>query len=401
MIQSCFRQILLYLLAVCCVPGTAAAQDADLLDQRSAAFQRMFDDPTNVEHMRSYARLSVALRDHESAAATLERLIDIEPSNAAARLELAAAYFALGSYALAQFHLDVLRSSGGLTPAENAMAARYAAATARRDAASVLTGEIMLGALRSSEATGTGTTGELTLDWRLDLGDAHVTTWVTEARVASARPRTAGEDARNTLTLRTGPEFRIAGDAYGPRLQPWIEFELAGLSGATSGTTRSAAIGLSYRNPISAEVLLFADLEAGRGRHQGERESFSTFGFMAGMVYRPTRETRLRITGSTRADNNVTRGDVSINEFRLDLRHDFAIASSSLASRQWVARGFASISEGEGDLDNYNDQSAGLSLRSFLRGDIFIEAGHRWFDTKSSFGRATERVMTLELGVEF
>lgn len=401
MIKSRFRLMLTYLLALFSIAGTAAAQDADLLDQRSAAFQRMFADPANIEHMRSYARLSVALRDHEAAAATLERLLDIEPSNAAARLELAAAYFALGSYALAQFHLDAVRTSGGLTPAEDALAARYAEAAERRDAPSVLSGEIILGLLRSSQATRTGATGELSLDWRLDLGDAQVTTWVTEARVASARPRTAEEDVRNTLTLRTGPEFRISGDAYGPRLQPWIEFGFEKLSGTTSGTTRSASIGLSYRNPISAEVLLFADLGAGRGRHQGETESFSTYDIMAGMVYRPTPETRLRLTGSTSADNSLTRGETTANGLRLDLRRDFAFAGNSAAARQWVARGFTSINEVEGELSTYTDLSAGVSLRSFLGDDIFIEAGHRWLETESSFGRTTERVMTLDLGVEF
>jgi hypothetical protein len=399
MIKSRFRSVVNVLLALGCLAGAAGAQDAELLDQRSAAFQRMFADPANIEHMRRYARLSVQLRDHEAAAATLERLLDIEPSNASARLELAAAYFALGSYALAQVHLDTLQSSGGLTPAVEALAARYAEVTERRNAPGVLSGEIMLGALRSGTATRTGTTGTVSLDWRLDLGDAQVTTWVTEAHVAYARPRPAGEDARNTLTLRTGPEFRIAGDAYGPRLQPWIELELDGLSGTASDASRSAAIGLSYRNPISPEVLIFADVEAGRGHHQDE--SFSTYEVMAGMVYRPTPDTRLRVSGSNRADNSFARGDTIATTLRLDLRHDFAISGAPVTARNWVARGFASVSDVDGDLDAYNDLSAGLSLRSFLRDDLFIEAGQRWLATQSSTGRTSERGMTLELGEEF
>ena len=401
MVRCWFRSGLAYLLAIGCLAGAAAAQDAELLDQRSTAFQRMFADPANIEHMRRYARLSVQLRDHEAAAATLERLLDIEPSNASARLELAAAYFALGSYALAQVHLDTLQSSGGLTPAEEALAARYAEVTERRNAPGVLSGEIMLGALRSGTATRTGTTGTVSLDWRLDLGDAQVTTWVTEAHVAYARPRPAGEDARNTLTLRTGPEFRIAGDAYGPRLQPWIELELDGLSGTASDASRSAAIGLSYRNPISPEVLIFADVEAGRGRHQGESESFSTYEVMAGMVYRPAPDTRLRVSGSNRADNSFARGDTIATTLRLDLRHDFAISGAPVTARNWMVRGFTLVSDVDGDLDAYNDLSAGLSLRSFLRDDLFIEAGQRWLATQSSSGRTSERVMTLELGVEF
>jgi DNA-binding SARP family transcriptional activator len=50
----------------------------------------------------------------EAAAATLERLIDLEPANATARLELATAYFAMGNYPLAEFHLNAAAASGAL-----------------------------------------------------------------------------------------------------------------------------------------------------------------------------------------------------------------------------------------------------------------------------------------------
>jgi hypothetical protein len=119
------------------------------------------------------------------------------------------------------------------------------------------------------------------------------------------------------------------------------------------------------------------------------------------MVYRPTPDTRLRVSGSNRADKSFARGDSIATTLRLDLRHDFAVSGAPVTARNWVARGFTSVSDVDGDLDAYNDLSVGLSLRSFLRDDLFIEAGQRWLATQSSSGRTSERVMTLELGVEF
>ena len=56
-----------------------AAQDVSAT--RDAVFQQMLADPSNREIMSEYARLSVQLRDFEAAAATLERLVDLDPAN--------------------------------------------------------------------------------------------------------------------------------------------------------------------------------------------------------------------------------------------------------------------------------------------------------------------------------
>jgi tetratricopeptide (TPR) repeat protein len=69
-------------------------------------------------------------RDFEAAAATLERLIDLEPANATARLELATAYFAMGNYPLAEFHLNAAAASGALSAEQLASAEAYRGAAA-------------------------------------------------------------------------------------------------------------------------------------------------------------------------------------------------------------------------------------------------------------------------------
>jgi hypothetical protein len=75
--------------------------------RRDAVFAQMLAAPADPVLMLEYARLSVRLRDFEAAASTLERLLDLQPDNAAARLELATAYFALGAYEVAEYHRPI------------------------------------------------------------------------------------------------------------------------------------------------------------------------------------------------------------------------------------------------------------------------------------------------------
>jgi tetratricopeptide (TPR) repeat protein len=110
--------------------GGPAQSAAALEAERAAVFARMLDAPADRALMAQYARLSIQLSDYEAAAATLERLIDLEPANATARLELATAYFAMGNYPLAEFHLNAATASGALTPEQLASAEAYRGAAA-------------------------------------------------------------------------------------------------------------------------------------------------------------------------------------------------------------------------------------------------------------------------------
>jgi tetratricopeptide (TPR) repeat protein len=92
-----------------------AERNAALEAERAAVFARMLNAPADRTLMAQYARLSIQLAIIEAAAATLERLIDLEPANATARLELATAYFAMGNYPLAEFHLNAAAASGALS----------------------------------------------------------------------------------------------------------------------------------------------------------------------------------------------------------------------------------------------------------------------------------------------
>jgi tetratricopeptide (TPR) repeat protein len=146
--------------------------------ERAAVFARMLDAPADRTLMAQYARLSIQLRDYEAAAATLERLIDLEPANATARLELATTYFAMGNYPLAEFHLNAATASGALTP----RTARLGRGLSRRRGgtrrASRVSGSVAAGIVSVDGEIGVLGTGALT--WSLDLGDANATEWVTQ-----------------------------------------------------------------------------------------------------------------------------------------------------------------------------------------------------------------------------
>jgi predicted Zn-dependent protease len=138
------------------VPVAATAQSGSLDSQRQAVFAQLIASPADRALMLAYARLSVQMRDFEAAAATLERFLDLDPGNTAARVELATAYFALGAYGVAQYHLAAAAASGGLTAEQAEQVARYRAETEARQAPHQITGGSRLASPGRARATRAG-----------------------------------------------------------------------------------------------------------------------------------------------------------------------------------------------------------------------------------------------------
>ena len=212
------------------LPATpAAAQSAELERQRAAVFAQMIAAPADPALMRSYAQLSVQLRDFEAAAATLERFVDLDPGNAGARLELAIAYFALGAYAVAEYHLAAVAAAGGLTPEQAATVARYRDEAARREAPNQLSGRVALGRSWLRETDGDGLTGSFELDWRLDMGGRNADAWVTQLSAQSyqageaslaVRPALGRRSVRHPAGKSTPYRRRFTWDLRVPRESP-------------------------------------------------------------------------------------------------------------------------------------------------------------------------------------
>lgn len=402
----------LCLIAMLALPQLAQAQGPAPESQRQAVFAQLLSAPDDRALMLQYARLSVQMRDFEAAAATLERFVDLDPDNAGARVELAIAYFALGAYDVAGYHLAAAGASGALTPEQAGQVADYRDEIAARDRESRFTGRIALGQARTVQAGENGTFGNLALRWRLDMGGANANDWVTEL---SYNSHVAGERSFNDLQtgrLRSGPEFRLTGDAYGPRLQPYVEMSRVREDSAFtgfSGDYDAVAFGLAYQNPHNAFLTSYADIQLGTAT---SRETFGTdFDFRElalGVGYRPSRDTRLRTTIGWRHEDYGGRTETR-RHLRLEGLHSFRVGgdSSAFFPRRWELRahGQRAMIEREfgfGFVEEITETTWGGGLRAFVADDVFVEARGSRFESENRFGTVRdETVYALQIGWEF
>lgn len=406
------------LLAVsCALPGAAAAQTGRLEAERATIFAQMLASPADRALMRDYARLSVRLRDFEAAAATLERFLDLEPGNAAARLELAAAYFALGAHEVAEYHLAAATVSGGLTPEQLDEAARYQAEAEARQDPNRIAGHIAIGTTgtRQTDETALFVSGQL--DWRIDMGGPNAAEWLTQLSFSRFDPENPGVTDRQSTRLRSGPEFRLTGDAYGPRLQPYLELGWTEENdGFVLRQDSTVALGLAYQNPHNAFWTSYADIRIGRGERDVD------FGFLVadtvefdfreanlGLAFRPSRDTRIRGTVGWRDENTEDGSGTyeTATTLRLEALHSFDTGWQALP-RNWEARGWVQRENREtGDIFGANDATDtgyGLGLRAFVTDAIFVEARSarlRSEDALGGFARPPETIHSFQLGWEF
>ena len=397
--------------ALTLLAAPVAAQSSGPDAQRQAVFQQMLADPANRQLMRDYARLSVQARDFEAAAATLERLVDLEPNNTAARVELAIAYFSLGSYAVAEYHLAAAQASGTLTPAQSAQVARYRDEAQDRDDRSDYSGRLQIGYAYANTSGEQGAFVNGGVDWRLDLGNADVTQWVTEFAFSTYQPGDASINSRTSGRLRSGPEWRLTGDAYGPRLQAYAELGWFQNDNLLPGDFTSWGVGLAYANPLNERFTVYADLATGRevARNAGDSD-FSFHEFDLGVTYRPSRDTRVRLSGTFGAREALGAGtplEFTEASVRLAAQHAFDVGWEYLPNR-WIAGAFAETGETErvlsGATTTFAEQSYGLWLRAFVFEDIYLEtaAAQVQEDTSGAVtGTREEMIYTVQVGWEF
>ena len=75
-----------------------AAEVTQLEAERRLLFQKIIEDPADLDAGFSYAVLSTRVGDYEAAIATYERMLIVRPGTPRLQLELAALYFRLGAY---------------------------------------------------------------------------------------------------------------------------------------------------------------------------------------------------------------------------------------------------------------------------------------------------------------
>jgi len=96
------------------LPGALANED-NLEAKRQVLFQRMLQQPANLNLAFSYAALSVRVRDLEGAVSTLERMLIFSPGLAPLQMELGILYYRLGNFDTAQAYFKAA-IAGANTP---------------------------------------------------------------------------------------------------------------------------------------------------------------------------------------------------------------------------------------------------------------------------------------------
>ncbi len=395
------------------VPVAATAQSAALESQRQVVFAQLLAAPADRALMMQYARLSVQMRDFEAAAAVRW---SVSSTSTPTMQRRGWNWPRLISRSVPmRWPSTILRQpprSGGLTREQAAEVARYREETEARQGPHQIAGRIALGQSWARETDQSGIFGTAQLGWRFDMGGPNAHVWLTQMAFSRYSPDEIGFDDRTTTRLRSGPEFRLTGDSYGPRLQPYLELvwieEDDGFGFVRQDS--SVALGFAYQNPHNAFWTSYADVQVGRG----DRDSFGfvvDFDFREvslGLTYRPSRETRIRGTLGWRdedVDDGFSTYETSTT-LRLEALHSFDTGWQALP-RRWEARGWIqreNVEQGDsfGMFGDFTDTGYGLGLRAFMTDELFVEARGARLEREDSFGFATpETVYSLQIGWEF
>ena len=380
-------------LSLLAIPGAAVAQDT-----RDSLFQAMLADPNNPEKMLAFARAATAERDYEAVVSTLERLLDIEPGNTQARFELGVAYYALGSYELAEFHLRLLQeqSPGG---ARAKQAGSYLDRIDGRKGDVAFRSEVAAGIAFTNDGTAAALQGRFR--WRADLGASNDHTWQTDLLFTGY----AGEDDISTarLRFRTGPRFSADGLGFGVRIRPYVEYQL--VDDDDGDTFSTVGLGAQYFNAHSAQWSSFADLKFGSIMGSGGASDGSFVAFVAGASYTPSRDMRFRLSVFA-SDHDA---DVAAERYeRVGLRAEIRRAFSNPdkpGKRPSIATAYLQHSNLDYAVGAREDDIASLggSYRTFLNDDVFIELGGRYTKRNSTVNGFDDSraILSLLVGREF
>lgn len=388
---------ILLALSIALVPAFAQTTEKD------AAFRALLNDPDDPDLMLRYARLAIAERDYEAALATLERLIDLDPTSQEARFELAVAYFALGVDDVAQYHLDIYTERGQLTAAEESRARRYESALASRLEALSISGSAEAGLVYRADSGDVGASGTLAFNIRQDMGGALATSWLTSARIFGLKFPEASEDDSVRFVIRSGPSFGIDGTALGTRIQPFLSLDVVeDRGGADSGVSFGG--GVLYTKPVNENWSIFLDAEAGLIDRPSDGID-STYVFIdTGASLQATQSTALRFTLRVQQEDAEAGGiDSDRLEGGLSVFHETNLPlfgteyGSSISGFARYARD--SFSDGVKD----DVISLGANFRTYFSANVYLDAGIQRFTRSSSDPTFNDEdtIVAISAGWEF
>ncbi|MGD1926753.1 MAG: tetratricopeptide repeat protein [Paracoccaceae bacterium] len=362
----------------------AAAAKRDLREQQNELFQQLLNEPDNIDLMFTYARVSIALEDYEAAISTLERLLIYRQDIPQVRIELAVAYFQLGSYEVAKVYFEQALAEpdipdnavARIQPYMDEIEARtrtsafsvianagitYATnATLGPDSEQIRVNGFDATLLDGQKEGDFGSRALVNVSHVYDLQRANDDSWRTDVSAFSVRY--FNEDAGDVLftQLRTGPRLSLTDEQFGPKIRPYVEGQYLNVS--DRGLFASFGVGAEYVDTLSPIFSVFGDAGV-RYRNYFRKEftdedTYNAY-LSAGLAYIPVRDLILRggilaeldfadeiqdnipfFAGSTGqsfdGNSNVEVGLRGSAEFQYDSGLDWV-------DRKWSLSGFAEV----------------------------------------------------------
>ncbi|MEM7778008.1 MAG: tetratricopeptide repeat protein, partial [Pseudomonadota bacterium] len=350
------------------------------------------------------ARMSVEIQDYEAAISTLERLLDFDPTNQEARLELAEAYFALGQNEVANFHLTIFLERGQPNDRQRQEAEDLNAEAQRRAEGGVTTrGRFAAGLAARTQEDDVGASAQLNLSVDADINNGRLLRWDTDIALRLLSFPETSEDDLFSFQVRTGPVLSLDNIAFGAQLRPYLAYGLVDNDDDDNAGERFA-LGVEYSNAIDAQWSISGDVQYGHvfRSDAGFDSSYTSAQF--GAQFRATQRTGFRATVRF-LDEDEDDGGNDLTRWTgiLGFNHDVASPFLGLGE-SWSVSGFSRL-----DSDDYADgreddvTGIGVSLMTNLNDTTFVTAGVRRFERTSTDPVFDESntIISLEAGLEF
>ncbi len=426
----------LFLFASVLTQPASAQTDADLQAKRDAALERMIADPTDRDAMLAHAAASVRLREFEPAVSTLERVLDQYPAEVGARLDLAISYFALGAYPVADYHFQRLEAVGGLPSETLRTIGQYRQAIAERTAPSGFSGKVAVGVAYSTNATlrsdsptvfslgvplirapnvrVDGDVGGLVsarVEHRYDLGLANGDFWFSELGLEALHFADKNAGDFDGLFLRTGPLLSLNEFAFGPKLRPFVEVDTIFSGG--DWLYSSAGAGVQFSNTFNSDWSVYASVRSGFRWHDTTNANGAVQRGVAGVIYRPSRDFKIRLSGLAALDTSESDAIANIElGGRLGADYDFD-TGLSFADRKWrlsaygqiLDRGFLNPDAAVDPTRKRDDLDIRLggSLTANLVDGFYVKGALDWLNRQSNIPQfeGDEILISLSVGLDF
>ena len=349
------------------VINAPAALD-ELRGRQKQLFDQLIDKPDDLELMFEYAKVSIQLEDYEAAISTLERMLIYRQDLSRVRLELAVAYFNLGSYAASELYFDQVLEDSQTPDIVRERINRYKEVIAFRTRKSAFSVLANVGLTYSTNATlgpqdnevlllgnvATLVAGQQEADFgsRVLVNVSHVydlqqeddDVWRTDASFFGLRYFNTDEGDLFFTRIRTGPRLSLDEKQFGPKMRPYVEGQY--LVSEDRGLFASFGVGAEVSDTLSPILSAYGDVGVRyRNYFRSEFSDEDAFSFYAsgGLAYIPFRDLVIRGTGIFELDE--ADGDQNSNvELGLRLSGEYQYDSGfGWVDRKWSVSGFAEV----------------------------------------------------------